>query len=552
MPNNIIQYLKLRPVISLTTFNLVLSLWIALVLNTSFLKKIDILTPYQGIKSYAFFVATILILIGLYNLIFQIIHWKYSTKFFACLFIFVGGFSTYFVNSFGVIVNADQIQNIMQTDPNEALDLITFNLLLWFIFLILIPIILILIIQLKPEKFKVTLLKKSGMSIASLTIIFALLFIYYVDFASIFRGNRELKGMISPQNVFAASHSYYRKKVPKKNLPHIIYGEDAKIVHEVSALKKPKLLVLVIGETARAESFELNGYAKKTNPKLSQQNIINFSQVSSCGTSTAVSLPCMFSGMPRKDYDEHLARHRDGLLDIAQRAGYKVTWIENNSGCKGICDRVNQYVIPQAIHDKWCKSDGCDDSLLIDSVKDYLTKIDIRTQQPELLVLHQMGSHGPAYYKRSTAEFQTFKPTCDTNSIQGCDRKALINTYDNSIVYTDHILSSIIDILKDQTSHQTSFLYVSDHGESTGEHGMYLHGAPYTIAPKQQTHIPMLMWFSNEWKKVNPKQIECLNHQRHQPLSHDHLFPTVLKLLDIKTQVSDSKLDILNLCKTPI
>ena len=102
----------------------------------------------------------------------------------------------------------------------------------------------------------------------------------------------------------------------------------------------------MLGETARAESFS-KWVCKNTNPELSKQDIFNFSQVSSCGTATAVSVPCMFSGMPRVDYDEQLASHREGLLDIAKRAGYQVTWIDNNSGCKGACDRVEQYQIPE-------------------------------------------------------------------------------------------------------------------------------------------------------------------------------------------------------------
>ncbi len=239
--------------------------------------------------------------------------------------------------------------------------------------------------------------------------------------------------------------SYYRKKAPKKNLPLVKYGEDA---HQVQQTQKdlPKLMVLVVGETARAESFSLNGYAKNTNPELSKQDILNFSQVTSCGTATAVSVPCMFSGMSRADYDEQLAGHREGLLDIAKRAGYQVTWIDNNSGCKGACDRVEQYQIPEELKQKWCKDDECLDGILVDSLKQYLASIPKDDKRPRLVVLHQMGSHGPAYYKRAPDGFQPFKPTCDTNAIQGCSPAELVNTYDNTIVYTDHVLNQMINI----------------------------------------------------------------------------------------------------------
>ena len=121
--------------------------------------------------------------------------------------------------------------------------------------------------------------------------------------------------------MIASFASYYKKKAPKENLPLVVYGEDA-VMKKAQDSSLPKLMVLVVGETARAENF-FKWLWQNTNPKLSQQDILNFSQVSSCGTATAVSVPCMFSGMPRKEYEERLASHREGLLDIAQRAGYQ-------------------------------------------------------------------------------------------------------------------------------------------------------------------------------------------------------------------------------------
>jgi lipid A ethanolaminephosphotransferase len=284
--------------------------------------------------------------------------------------------------------------------------------------------------------------------------------------------------------------------------------------------------------------------------ELAKLDVMNFSQVSSCGTATAVSVPCMFSGMPRSDYDEKLANHREGLLDIAQRAGYKVTWIDNNSGCKGTCTRVEQVEISPELKKKWCTPEGdCYDQILVEALNQYIENIPADDQTPRLIVLHQVGSHGPAYYARSTPEFQKFKPTCDTNAIQGCTQEALINSYDNSIVYTDHILSEVIQSLKANNKYQTGFWYLSDHGESTGEYGMYLHGAPYAMAPSQQTHVPMIMWFSPEWKANQAATVSCLNQQKSQTLSQDNLFPSLLSILGVQTQVIDVKNDMLQNCK---
>ena len=540
------QQLKIKP-ISLIVFNLLLAIWLGVFLNIAFFEKIRMLTPYNGVKAGLFVVASIIIVVAAYNFIFQFFNWKWTAKPLAIALVFIGGFAAYAVNTLGVLITSDQIQNLMQTDIAEARDTWSWHLLTWTLGMTVVPIIVILMMKIKPEPIIRQLLHKVIASVVSLAMVLGLLFVFYVDFAAIFRENRDLKGMISPQNMIASFASYYKKKAPKENLPLVVYGEDA-VMQKAQATSLPKLMVLVVGETARAENFSLNGYSKNTNPKLSQQDILNFSQVSSCGTATAVSVPCMFSGMPRKEYEERLASHREGLLDIAQRAGYQVTWIDNNSGCKGTCDRVNQFKIPEPLQQKWCKDKECFDDILIDSFKAYLATIPQDDNRPRLIVLHQMGSHGPAYYKRVPAQFNVFKPTCDTNAIQGCSRDALLNSYDNTLLYTDYVLDSLIETLKNTTKYQTALWYLSDHGESTGESGMYLHGAPYAIAPTQQTHIPMLMWFSTVWKNQAKQQVKCLAQQGRQELSQDNLFPTMLSLLDVKSKVIDPNNDMLAAC----
>ena len=540
------QQLKIKS-ISLIVFNLLLAIWLGVFLNIAFFEKIRMLTPYSGVKAGLFVVASIIIVVAAYNFIFQFFNWKWTAKPLAIALVFIGGFAAYAVNTLGVLITSDQIQNLMQTDIAEARDTWSWHLLTWTLGMTVVPIIVILMMKIKPEPIIRQLLHKVIASVVSLAMVLGLLFVFYVDFAAIFRENRDLKGMISPQNMIASFASYYKKKAPKENLPLVVYGEDA-VMQKAQATSLPKLMVLVVGETARAENFSLNGYSKNTNPKLSQQDILNFSRVSSCGTATAVSVPCMFSGMPRKEYEERLASHREGLLDIAQRAGYQVTWIDNNSGCKGTCDRVNQFKIPEPLQQKWCKDKECFDDILIDSFKAYLATIPQDDNRPRLIVLHQMGSHGPAYYKRIPAQFKVFKPTCDTNAIQGCSRDALLNSYDNTLLYTDYVLDSLIETLKNTTKYQTALWYLSDHGESTGESGMYLHGAPYAIAPTQQTHIPMLMWFSTVWKNQAKQQVKCLAQQGRQELSQDNLFPTMLSLLDVKSKVIDPNNDMLAAC----
>lgn len=535
--------------ISLSGFNMLLAIWLGLILNFAFYQKIHEFTPYANLKAGLLLAATALIIIAFYNLVLQWLNWKWNAKILASVLIILGGFSAYFVNSLGVVITPDQIQNMLQTDAREVRDLWSMRLIIWTLGFVIFPLGIVWMLQIQPTSTGHQLVHKSLSSVVSLGLILSLLFCFYVDYAAIFREHRDLKGMLSPQNSIASTLSYYKKKAPKANLALVAFGEDAHLLQQAQMQEHPKLMVLVVGETARAESFALNGYARNTNPELSKLAVINFSQVSSCGTATAVSVPCMFSGMSRETYDEQLASHREGLLDIAQRAGYQVTWIDNNSGCKGACDRVQKYQIPAQLKQKWCDAGGeCFDEILVDSLKDYLAHLDKNNPKPQLIVLHQMGSHGPAYFKRSKAPYQPFQPTCNSNAIQGCSTEELKNSYDNSIVYTDHVLAQIIETLKQQTQYQTGFWYLSDHGESTGEHGLYLHGAPYSMAPTQQTHVPMLMWFSDAWKQQNIQQISCLKGQTNQARSQDHLFPSLLSLLDIKTQVIEAKNDMLAQC----
>lgn len=543
----LLHKLKTRNV-SLLTFNILLAIWLGVFLNIAFYGKIRTLTPYTGIEAGLFVVASGIVVTSLYTSIFQFLNWKWTAKPIAIALIVIGGFASYAVNTLGVWITSDQIQNFMQTDLAEARDIWSWHLVVWVISMLVVPILLILMFKIKPEPVIKLVLKKIVALTISLVFIGGLLFIFFVDFAAIFRESRDLKGMISPQNMIGSSISYYKKKAPKKNLPLVLYGEDAHITNSTVGL--PKLMVLVVGETARAENFSLNGYAKDTNPKLAKQDILNFFL-----RLVHVVQPLLFqylvcSLVCLEQIIMNAWQVIEGLLDVAKRAGYQVTWIDNNSGCKGTCDRVEQFKILESIQQKCCKNGECYDEILVDSLKAYLDMIPKNDQQPRLIVLHQLGSHGPAYYKRVPEQFKIFKPSCDTNAIQGCTREALINSYDNTLLYTDYVLDSLIETLKNTAQYQIGLWYLSDHGESTGESGMYLHGAPYAIAPSQQTHIPMLMWFSPTWQQQAPQQVKCLVQQSKNKLSQDNLFPTMLSLLDIKTKVIDSKVDMLVLCSS--
>ncbi len=309
---------------------------------------------------------------------------------------------------------------------------------------------------------------------------------------------------------------------------------------------KIKLLVLIVGETARAQNFALYGYNRPTNPELTKQNIITFTDTSSCGTATAVSLPCMFSHQERTKFKVGDARYTQNLVDILQSAGNYVFWRENDDGCKGICDRVDYEDVTQNPGQQFCFSDYCQDDALLNGLEQKISNL----TRNSVIILHTMGSHGPTYYKRYPDKYKKFTPTCDSADIQNCTKKQIVNTYDNTIVYTDHIISSAIDILKQYPQYQSSLIYISDHGESLGENGIYLHGLPYRIAPDTQTKIPFLLWMSDQKKQTGKIDEQCLRQNASsRQFSHDNLFHSVLGLMNTVTTVYKPELDIFAPCR---
>lgn len=300
-----------------------------------------------------------------------------------------------------------------------------------------------------------------------------------------------------------------------------------------------KLTIVVVGEAARANRFSLNGYERDTNPLLAKEDIINLPNVSSCGTSTAISVPCMFSLLDRNHYSDKEAKSMETVLDILKRSGVNVLWRDNNSDSKGVALRVEYQDYRSRQNNTLCDEECRDEGMLV-GLQDY-----VNTHQGDILiVLHQMGNHGPAYYKRYPKAFEKFKPVCQTNQVEQCAPEEIGNAYDNAILYTDYFLDKTISFLKqNDASFQTALIYMADHGESLGEKGLYLHGIPYFMAPPEQTHIGALLWFGSQSKAIIDTQL--LKQKASEPYSHDNLFHTILGLMDIQTNVYDPKLDML-------
>ena len=366
------------------------------------------------------------------------------------------------------------------------------------------------------------------------------------------RNHTQLRYLVNPLNSFYALAIVGRQPVQRSGVAVLPLGEDAQLP-ALAAGAKPPLMVMVVGETARADHIGLNGYARDTTPRLASEGVASLRNVWSCGTNTAASVPCMFSNLGREAFENRPA-NTEGLADVLQRAGYAVLWLDNQAGgCKGVCDRVPKvdYRALQAAAPELCQGDECFDEVMLRGLDERLARLPAERRARGVVVfMHQMGSHGPAYYQRTPAAFKKFLPECTTNALQQCQREEVVNAYDNTIAYTDHFLASTIDWLKTREAQWApALVYVSDHGESLGENNLYLHGLPYRFAPDVQKHVPWISWFSPQFERQSGVATACLKAKADERLSHDDYFHSALGLLNVQTRVYEAARDVGASCR---
>lgn len=453
------------------------------------------------------------------------------------VFLLLSSVIAYFMNQYGIVVDDDMLINVLETDTGEARDLFSLTLVLYVLTLGVVPSLLIYKAKLNRPDFKAALVSRLKLVSTSAAIIVAVFFSFSAHYTAMFREHRDIWYRVNPIQAVYAAGSLVHESVKAASLPHLIVGANAKVPEWDT---HRELVVMVVGETARADHFSLNGYERQTNPRLQKEKLINFPDFWSCGTSTAQSVPCMFSHYSRAEFDIEKANAADNALDILKRAGVSILWRDNNSSSKHVADRVEFEVYTNNKTNLVCDVE-CRDEGMLRGLQDY---IDRHSTGDVLIVLHQMGNHGPAYYKRYPPAFEKFTPVCKTNDLGACSKEEIVNAYDNAILYTDFFLSKVIELLKQNDDEfETAMLYVSDHGESLGENGLYLHGLPYFLAPDAQKHVPFVMWFG---RNFDPQSLSSIQAKRLEQLSHDNIFSTLLGLFELQTVAYDPNMDILD------
>lgn len=536
----------LRPKLSLTQLLVVIAIWLALLDNQSFFQAVFKVADQSSITGVGFKGAIVVALVALFTALLSVFANKYLFKPFAILVLITASVISFFMDAYGVIIDTSMIQNLFQTDYREALELISVKLVGHMLFWGIIPALFVYYTDIQYHRFVKELGIHLLVFILALVVFGGAVFSHYKELSFIDRNNKHLRYLINPNHAVYALIKYLKLSAHPKITVVDKLGEDAKQTANWQARGKKSLLVLVVGETARAKNFSLNGYSQLTNPNLSQQDVINFSNTYSCGTATAASVPCMFSQFDREHYDESKAEKSENLLDVLKHAGIQVYWRDNNSGCKGVCDRVSTEAMENLKLEQVCNSEECYDEVLLQGLQALVDKL----PNDAVIVLHQKGSHGPAYYKRYPAKFKVFTPECATNQVQDCPQDQIVHAYDNTILYTDYFLSKVIGFLQQNNGKlNTAMLYMSDHGESLGENGIYLHGLPFMLAPDEQKHIPFIVWLSDGFANAFNIDRQCLKQSSGGYYSHDNLFHSVLGLMSVNTGIYDKALDVFHGCR---
>src|SRR5210317_63315 len=451
----------------------------------------------------------------------------------------ISAINYYFLQNLGIIIDEGIIQSTIDSfkekNWGEINDIITFK---YFIFLLLfgiIPSLALFFIKIEYPKFLKEFLTRVVFIFLLCALTIGSIYSNYKNVSFIARDSKNLRERIIPHYLLSNVKDYY-DELKSANKEVLKLQFDAKQIH----LEKKMIGIFVVGETARADRFSLNGYHKQTNPLLEKEDIQNFTEAKSCGTYTSQSVPCIFSLAKYDGFNFHEEEYRENLLDLTKSAGIETIWIENNSSCKHVCDRIELIDFVEKGSEDYVGY-GVHDEIILERLKKTIDEKKSKTKKL-FIVVHTMGSHGPAYSNRYPEAFNVFKPNCESNDPQSCDLEALNNTYDNTILYTDYIIDSMIEFLKNEKESDNFLIYASDHGESLGEKSLYLHGAPLKFAPKEQTHVPILLWASNGLKerKDYPK-----TRQINKEITHEFLRHTVMDLFQLQTDYFDPQKSIL-------
>ncbi len=500
--------------IKITHFVVLMSCLNFLFFHYPFYKFVFANLDYKSRTGISIIVSLVILMLVVNAFVFFLVFFlsRFVGKFLLVIFFIVNAIAVYFINTYSVIVDESMVGNVLNTNYAESSSFFSIKLILYIILLGVIPGIYII----QAKIINVTV--KRFLIITSLTLLFILTvaFVNASNWLWIDKNSKTLGGLAMPWSYTVNISLFYVHKHQKNEkeilLPNAIIKDNQKSV-----------VVLVIGESARSENFSLYGYPKNTNPLLSKTaNVFHFNAVSSATYTTA--------GVKAILEDTNTDKLYEILPNYLYRNGVDVVWRTTNWGEPPV--HINDYENRDSLM-KNCKGEGCNyDEVLLTGLKEQILA---SKKNKVLIILHTSTSHGPTYSKKYPPQFETFTPVCNSVELGNCSHTELINAYDNTIVYTDYILSNVIEDLKQLKDYKSAMIFVSDHGESLGEKNLYMHGLPLSIAPKEQYEIPFIVWLSdNSSKQVKPEKM----------LSQNNVFHSVLNFLGIQSPVYNEEMNI--------
>ena len=521
------------------------TVWLVTLPNIPLWRQLAQLPEITGLRGMLFGLGLAVGIAGLTHALLSLLNWRWLLKPVLTLFLMSAASGAYFMWSYGIVIDANMIINVMQTDPREASDLLNWRLLLSLSVLGALPVWWLWRQPVRALSWSRRLGVNLLSLVASVAVLVISLMLIYQDFASVMRNHTQLRYLINPLNSFYAVGRVVAQPLERDNSKVEPIGQDARLMLPAGAA--PATVIVVVGETARAGNFGVNGYERDTTPRLAREDIVSLRNVWSCGTSTAASLPCMFSHLGKEAYEKRSTNH-ESLVDVLQHAGLGVLWVDNQSGCKGVCARVPSISTTGLKVSPHCDTGECHDEVMLHELDKHIAALPAERRAKGVVVfMHQMGSHGPAYHKRAPAAFKRFQPECASNALQQCERQQVVNAYDNTIAYTDHFLAETIGWLKRRPG-PTAMVYLADHGESLGENNLYLHGLPYAIAPDVQKRVPWITWVSPGFAQQRGLQKACLQDKLMTEIRHDHFFHSVMGIAGVQSGEYKPGLDIYGSC----
>ena len=425
-------------------------------------------------------------------------------------FMFFGdAVSLYFINTYEVLITDKMMGNVFNTQFSEASGFFSFSFVLYVVFLGILPGVWLFMQKIDYGSWKRYFSNIGG----ALAVVLAVALANMQNWPWIDRNSTELGSLLMPWSYTVNSVRFYNaeKKRNQKEIPL----PDATIAND-----SKDVCILIIGESARRENFSLYGYKKETNPLMAKDSVTAL-VADAAATYTTAGVKALLSHKPGGKLYEILPNYLN-------RTGVDVIWRTNNWGEPPV--HIQQYQKMGKLKEMYPEADGRYDGILLAGLKEVIENSE---KDKVVIFLHTGTSHGPTYNKKYPAEFEVFTPVCNTVEMSKADPAELMNAYDNTIVYTDYLVHSAIDILRSIHDRRGCVLFVSDHGESLGENNLYMHGVPMSMAPKEQVEIPFIVWTSD---KTPVKDLEKVGQY--------HVFHSVLDFLGIESPIFNEELNI--------